>query len=76
MSLRNHPFASFHSEFVSPFNFATHEMEGPFATDPIHRVLQGAGAAQSTAQRGAKFYFMFAVLRALFFMQPNEPFLP
>ena len=27
-----HPFDSLHSQFLSPFNFATHEMEDPFAT--------------------------------------------
>ena len=35
----------------------------------FHRVLQGA------AQRGPQFYIIFAVLRTLFFMQQNEPFL-
>ena len=30
--LRDHPFDSLHSEVLSPLNFATHEMEDPFAT--------------------------------------------
>ena len=29
--LRDHPFAILHSEVLSPLNFATHEMEDPFA---------------------------------------------
>ena len=32
LKARNHPFYSLHSEFLSPFKFATHETEDPFAT--------------------------------------------
>ena len=32
LQLRDHPFRSLHSEFLSPSNFATYEMEDPFAT--------------------------------------------
>ena len=32
--LRDHPFDSLHSEILSPLNFATHEMEDPFAAPP------------------------------------------
>ena len=37
-----------------------------------HRVLQAH--VQGAAQRGAQFYFIFAVLRTLLFMQRNGPF--
>ena len=39
-----------------------------FALANAHRVLQGA------AQRGAQFYFIFAVLRSLFFRTANRAF--
>ena len=35
LQLRDHPFDSLQSEFVSPSNFATHETEDPFATPQI-----------------------------------------
>ena len=35
LQLRDHPFDSLHSEFLSPLNFATHETEDPFATPQI-----------------------------------------
>ena len=35
LQLRNHPFEGFNSEFLSPFNFVTHEMGDPFATPQV-----------------------------------------
>ena len=35
LQLRDHPFDSLHSEFLSPLNFATHETEDPFAMPQI-----------------------------------------
>ena len=32
VQLRDYPFDSLHSDFSSPFDFATHEMEDPFST--------------------------------------------
>ena len=37
---------------------------------PAHRVLQGGGT------EGGQSHSIFAVLRKLFFMQQNQPFLP
>ena len=34
LQLCNQPFDSFHSELLSPFNFASHEMEDPFHKAP------------------------------------------
>ena len=42
LDLRDHPFDSLHSEFLSPFNFATHETEDP-SQRPKFRHVEGTG---------------------------------
>ena len=67
LQLRDHSFDSLRSEFLSPFNFATHETEDPFATPHLHcqnlrvqtpakfqRTPKGRGGGGKTGGGGAK----------------------
>ena len=42
LQLRDRPFDSFQSEFLSPFNFTTHEMEVPFLINLLMGLFRGA----------------------------------
>ena len=51
LELRDHPFDSLHSVFLSPFNFATHEMEDPFAAPQELEVQFGTEFGEGVAMK-------------------------
>ena len=59
LQLRDHPFDSLHSEFLSPLNFATHETEDPFATPHKDFVLASIPVTkESSDASGSAFGFL------------------
>ena len=51
LQLRDHPFDSLHFACLSPFNFATHETEDPFATPHVMKAASQTWEALNRANQ-------------------------